>query len=108
MPHSKLPFYAPSTTAFQRLSFAYETLSKPSSRRLYDLRGPREFDPGEQPCIFHRACVGHSSVPVEEGPTKCFRYSWLSTAKPKHGPPGAADETLNGVLRNVISEVSHT
>ncbi|KAG0662771.1 hypothetical protein C6P46_003084 [Rhodotorula mucilaginosa] len=66
----KLPFYAPSTTAFQRLSFAYETLSKPSSRRLYDLRGPREFDP----------------------------------AKPKHGPPGAADETLNGVLRNVISE----
>lgn len=66
----KLPFYAPSTTAFQRLSFAYETLSKPSSRRLYDLRGPREFDP----------------------------------AKPKHGPPGAADETLNGVIRNVISE----
>ncbi|KWU43768.1 DnaJ-domain-containing protein [Rhodotorula sp. JG-1b] len=66
----KLPFYAPSTTAFQRLSFAYETLSKPSSRRLYDLRGPREFDP----------------------------------AKPKHGPPAAADETLNGVLRNVISE----
>lgn len=26
-------------------------------------------------------------------------------AKPKHGPPGAADETLNGVLRNVINEV---
>ncbi|GAA5871159.1 hypothetical protein JCM3774_006808 [Rhodotorula dairenensis] len=66
----KLPFYSPSTTAFQRLSFAYETLSKPSSRRLYDLRGPREFDP----------------------------------AKPKHGPPGTADETLNGVLRNVINE----
>lgn len=56
---SKLPFYAPSTTAFQRLSFAYETLSKPSSRRLYDLRGPREFDPGKQAPV----ALGHLFVP---------------------------------------------
>ncbi|CEQ41249.1 SPOSA6832_02952, partial [Sporobolomyces salmonicolor] len=37
----KLPLYAPATTAFQRLSYAYETLSKPSSRRIYDLGGGR-------------------------------------------------------------------
>ncbi|GAA5844853.1 hypothetical protein JCM11251_007347 [Rhodosporidiobolus azoricus] len=42
----KLPLYPPSTTAFQRLSYAYETLSKPSSRRLYDLGGGRGYDPG--------------------------------------------------------------
>ncbi|GAA5874958.1 hypothetical protein JCM1840_007162 [Sporobolomyces johnsonii] len=37
----KLPLYPPATTAFQRLSYAYETLSKPSSRRIYDLGGGR-------------------------------------------------------------------
>lgn len=42
----KLPHYPPSTPAFQRLSFAYETLSKPASRRLYDLGGGRSFEPG--------------------------------------------------------------
>ncbi|GAA6010654.1 hypothetical protein JCM11491_003012 [Sporobolomyces phaffii] len=42
----KLPDYAPSTTAFQRLSYAYETLSKPGSRRIYDLGGMRSFEPG--------------------------------------------------------------
>ncbi|GAA6043376.1 hypothetical protein JCM8097_005290 [Rhodosporidiobolus ruineniae] len=41
----KLPLYPPSTTAFQRLSYAYETLSKPSSRRIYDLGGGRGYDP---------------------------------------------------------------
>ncbi|GAA5849268.1 hypothetical protein JCM8547_006497 [Rhodosporidiobolus lusitaniae] len=41
----KLPLYPPSTTAFQRLSYAYETLSKPASRRLYDLGGGRGYDP---------------------------------------------------------------
>ncbi|BGP41317.1 hypothetical protein JCM10449v2_005294 [Rhodotorula kratochvilovae] len=66
----KLPFYPPSTTAFQRLSYAYETLSKPSSRRLYDLGGGRGYDPGS----------------------------------PSAASDGLADETLNGVLRNVINE----
>ncbi|TNY17333.1 hypothetical protein DMC30DRAFT_406111 [Rhodotorula diobovata] len=66
----KLPFYPPATTAFQRLSYAYETLSKPSSRRLYDLRGGRGYDPGS----------------------------------PSAAAEGMADETLNGVLRNVINE----
>ncbi|GAA5841822.1 hypothetical protein JCM3766R1_005581 [Sporobolomyces carnicolor] len=42
----KLPHYPPSTTAFQRLSYAYETLSKPSSRRIYDLGGMRSFETG--------------------------------------------------------------
>ncbi|MBW0540595.1 hypothetical protein O181_080310 [Austropuccinia psidii MF-1] len=32
----KLPNYGPCTAAFQKLSFAYETLSKSSSRRIYD------------------------------------------------------------------------
>lgn len=40
---SKLPTYPPCTPAFQKLSFAYETLSKPSSRRLYDVSGGRDF-----------------------------------------------------------------
>ncbi|KAH8929506.1 DnaJ-domain-containing protein [Atractiella rhizophila] len=33
----KFPTYPAATSAFQKLSFAYETLSKPSSRRFYDL-----------------------------------------------------------------------
>lgn len=37
----KLPLYLSSTPAFQRLSFAYETLSKSGSRRMYDLGGGR-------------------------------------------------------------------
>ncbi|GAA5922698.1 hypothetical protein JCM3775_006104 [Rhodotorula graminis] len=66
----KLPFYPPATTAFQRLSYAYETLSKPSSRRMYDLGGGRGYDPGS----------------------------------PSATSEGLADETLNGVLRNVVNE----
>lgn len=37
--HSKFPSYAPCVVAFQKVSFAYQTLSKPSSRRLYDVSG---------------------------------------------------------------------
>lgn len=36
-PCSKFPNYPLATLAFQRISLAYETLSKPSSRRLYDI-----------------------------------------------------------------------
>lgn len=36
---SKFPSYAPCVVAFQKVSFAYQTLSKPSSRRLYDVSG---------------------------------------------------------------------
>lgn len=39
----KFPKYAPATEAFQKVSFAYETLSKPSSRRMYDLSGRTDF-----------------------------------------------------------------
>ncbi|GJN90163.1 hypothetical protein Rhopal_003162-T1 [Rhodotorula paludigena] len=67
----KLPLYPPATTAFQRLSYAYETLSKPSSRRLYDLGGGRGYDPG---------------------------------APSANTADGLADETLHGVLRNVVNE----
>lgn len=35
----KLPNYAPATQAFQRLSFAYEVLSDPVTKRTYDLTG---------------------------------------------------------------------
>ncbi|KDE04367.1 hypothetical protein MVLG_05159 [Microbotryum lychnidis-dioicae p1A1 Lamole] len=42
----KLPDYEPATPAFQRLSYAYETLSKPASRRMYDLGGGKALDHG--------------------------------------------------------------
>ncbi|KAI5476700.1 hypothetical protein MNV49_007358 [Pseudohyphozyma bogoriensis] len=41
----KLPHYPQATPAFQRLSYAYETLSKPASRRLYDI-GAGGYAPG--------------------------------------------------------------
>lgn len=39
----KFPNHAPATEAFQKVSFAYETLSKPSSRRMYDVSGRTDF-----------------------------------------------------------------
>jgi hypothetical protein len=38
-PFSKFPSYTPCVVAFQKVSLAYQTLSKPSSRRLYDVSG---------------------------------------------------------------------
>ncbi len=47
---SKLPHYPTATTAFQRLSYAYKTLSKPETRRMYDLGGMQRMpDGGERP-----------------------------------------------------------
>lgn len=38
--NSKFPHYSEqATTAFQRVSLAYDTLSKPTSRRAYDISG---------------------------------------------------------------------
>lgn len=95
--HSKLPDYAPATPAFQRLSYAYETLSKPPSRRMYDLGGGRSFDPG----AFMRPRAASS---------KGSRAPKLTPATRRAGSPANAsatmgDETLNGVLRNVFTEV---
>ncbi|SCV70202.1 BQ2448_1596 [Microbotryum intermedium] len=70
----KLPDYEPATPAFQRLSYAYETLSKPTSRRMYDLGGGK---------------------PLDHGPPRGDAESGMGS-----------DETLNGVLRNVFTEVS--
>jgi len=39
----KFPGYPASTAAFQKVSFAYETLSKPSSRCIYDISGRLDF-----------------------------------------------------------------
>lgn len=36
----KFPDYPPSTVAFQKLAFAYETLSKPASRQAYEFAPP--------------------------------------------------------------------
>jgi curved DNA-binding protein CbpA len=41
-PYSKFPNYTDeATAAFQRVSLAYETLSKPVSRKAYDLSGAK-------------------------------------------------------------------
>lgn len=50
--YSKLPQYPPATLAFQRLSYAYETLSNDATRRIYDLGGStgRSYDPGSFCC----------------------------------------------------------
>jgi len=40
----KFPEYPKATEAFQKLSFAYETLNKPSSRRAYDISGTSELN----------------------------------------------------------------
>lgn len=74
---SKMPDYAEATAAFQKLSYAYETLSRPQSRRLYDLSGRSEY----------------SAAPTGRA----------ASAGPSARPRGLADragfgdETLNGV-----------
>lgn len=95
---SKLPFYAPSTSAFQRLSFAYETLSKPTSRRMYDLRGAKGYNPGG--LLGFLPGIARRNYPL------LTRQCIFCTAKANTGGPNAPDETLHSVLRNVVRDVS--
>lgn len=94
---SKLPDYPSSTTAFQRLSYAYKTLSKPETRRMYDLGGMQRMPDG-----------GELSPPAglaEAGPrrkpqlTRGWFYSGTRSA-------AADDENLNGLVWGVFDEVS--
>ncbi|PWN32078.1 uncharacterized protein FA14DRAFT_162345 [Meira miltonrushii] len=72
-----MPNYAPCVVAFQKVSFAYQTLSKPSSRKMYDVSGRTDF----------AAAVSQDSS---------------STGYDPNGL--ASDETLNGVLYSVFLE----
>lgn len=74
----KLPNYAPCVVAFQKVSFAYQTLSKPSSRRMYDVSGRTDL----------AAALNQSGTS-----TTGFESSGV-----------ASDETLNGVLYSVFCE----
>lgn len=76
----KFPNYAPATSAFQKVSFAYETLSKPSSRRMYDVSGRTDF-----------AAAMNSGGDSSEGGTAA-------------GGGLAGDDTLNSVLYSVFCE----
>ena len=42
MPHSKFPGSAKATQAFQKVNVAYDILSKPASRKVYDARSSKE------------------------------------------------------------------
>ncbi|CAO1629368.1 unnamed protein product [Parajaminaea phylloscopi] len=74
----KFPDYPPATEAFQKVSFAYETLSKPSSRRMYDVSGRTDF-----------AAAMNTSAEGRDG---------------SDAAAGLGDDTLNGVLYSVFCE----
>ncbi|KAE8267728.1 hypothetical protein A4X09_0g4618 [Tilletia walkeri] len=83
----KFPNYPASTIAFQKVSFAYETLSKPSSRRIYDVSGRTDF------------------AAAMNSPSGSSAFAAATGAG--FGGPGAAsssEETLNGVLYSVFCE----
>lgn len=73
----KMPNYAPCVVAFQKVSFAYQTLSKPSSRKMYDVSGRTDY----------AAAVSQNSS------SNGFDPNGLGS-----------DETLNGVLYSVFLE----
>lgn len=77
----KLPSYAPCVLAFQKVSFAYQTLSKPSSRRVYDVSGRTDL----------ASAMNGSDSGAAGG-----RFPY--------GAGTASDETLNGVLYSVFCE----
>lgn len=74
---SKFPSYAPCVVAFQKVSFAYQTLSKPSSRRLYDVSGRSDL----------AAALNESATGANGA-----------------GAGMAGEETLNSVLYSVFCE----
>ncbi|CAO1621012.1 unnamed protein product [Sympodiomycopsis kandeliae] len=76
----KFPNYPPATEAFQKVSFAYEILSKPSSRRMYDVSGRTNFA-----AAMNNSANGSTDDDDEPG-------------------SGLADDTLNGVLYSVFCE----
>jgi len=88
LPHlfSKYPSYPLATVAFQKVSFAYDILSKPSSRRMYDLHGITPDDPTSS---------GGSSSDGSAGINHNFSHPSY-TAR--------ADETLSGVLLGVFCD----
>ncbi|KAN0059824.1 hypothetical protein ACQY0O_008398 [Thecaphora frezii] len=73
----KFPSYPASTIAFQKVALAYETLSKPSSRRMYDVSGRSDF----------AAAVNTAEDGAFGG-----------------GMPGFGEETLNNVLYSIMCE----
>lgn len=97
----KLPQYPPCTPAFQKLSFAYETLSKPVSRKLYDLSGQTDqlFSFESRPASY----THQSGASPAAGGSPFSSYT-----RPSAGPRPAAgfnaDDTLNGVLHATFFE----
>ncbi|EPQ26964.1 uncharacterized protein PFL1_05599 [Pseudozyma flocculosa PF-1] len=73
----KFPSYPASTIAFQKVALAYETLSKPSSRRMYDVSGRSDF----------AAAVNNAEDGVYGS-----------------DPGDFGDETLNNVLYTIMCE----
>ncbi|KAG0151111.1 hypothetical protein CROQUDRAFT_72282 [Cronartium quercuum f. sp. fusiforme G11] len=101
----KLPLYPSCTPAFQKLSFAYETLSKPTTRRLYDLNGGNYHDSlnGNQ----FSFDSNNSSSRNGSGSSERFKaYRASGNNDPSNGPSNthSADETLNGVLHSTFCE----
>ncbi|POW21813.1 hypothetical protein PSHT_01934 [Puccinia striiformis] len=127
----KLPEYEPCTAAFQKLSLAYETLSKPSSRRIYDLTTLivlYSFDNNSRRAsthssgslvgdlqvlerILHQQLNGLNHVPRP----KPSRKDTTTTTNNEEGDDNErndnkhsnginADETLNGVLHSTFCE----
>ena len=89
---SKLPHYSSSTTAFQRLSFAYKTLSKPETRRLYDLGGMQRMpDGGKKDSKGLGSCAG--------------TLADNQSLNPGTRSAAADDENLNGLVWGVFDEV---
>lgn len=74
----KFPNYPAATSAFQKVAFAHETLSKPTSRRMYDVSGRTDF-----------AAAMNNGGPDGSG-----------SADGSH----LGEDTLNGVLYSVFCE----
>jgi curved DNA-binding protein CbpA len=90
---SKLPHYPTATTAFQRLSYAYKTLSKPETRRMYDLGGMQRMPDGES-----------LAQPSEASGCTCSSWAdlgwWIAGGRSS----AADDENLNGLVWGVFDE----